>query len=593
MAGFSGGAALSGLVPLDAGLSLALGMHANPGAYAVVAGSGVSLSSGMPSAWDVVRTLCNRVAAMHSAGSQADPIAWYRQEIGEEPTYTALLDRLAPTAAERSTLLRPFFEPTDEERAQGLKQPTATHRAIANLVSQGAVRLIVTTNFDRLFEDALNEMGIRPHVISSADDIRGAPPPIHSKCVIVKVHGDYLDTRTRNTVAELAAYDLELDTYLRRTLADFGIVVTGWSAQWDPALGEVLRTTPSPFSSYWTVRGELNEAAEAIAVARGAIRVPVSGADDFFTDLVDRVASLRDLAGKLDVDTATLIGTFKRLMTDSQNRIRMHDIGMREANALHERMSQLQAANPDGQAMTLTEAGAVAQGIPKSAERSLALFAQLGFWGEQSHDDLRRRMLERLGNHTRPNRFSEMLFALRALPATLALFVVGPLLVHRGLEGNLWRLIGDPVSFDENCDRNFLVATSPTTTLSRDLRVASNERLDPGQFILEAVRPHLTAYLPDDRALTQAFKRFELLYGLIHLDRTSATNREGWTYLGTIGGGRFWMPENGTIEELRAEVERAGADWPLLKAGLCNKDVDALRGLIGTYEQQYGQRRWR
>ena len=35
-------------------------------------------------------------------------------------------------------------------------------------------------------------------------------PLVHQRCCVVKLHGDYLDTRIKNTPEELAAYDPEL-----------------------------------------------------------------------------------------------------------------------------------------------------------------------------------------------------------------------------------------------------------------------------------------------------------------------------------------------------------------------------------------------
>ena len=54
--------------------------------------------------------------------------------------------------ADRTEIRALSVEPTDAEREQGLKVATAAHRAIAQLVRDGYVRVIVTTNFDRLME---------------------------------------------------------------------------------------------------------------------------------------------------------------------------------------------------------------------------------------------------------------------------------------------------------------------------------------------------------------------------------------------------------------------------------------------------------
>ena len=42
----------------------------------------------------------------------------------------------------------PYFEPNDDEKETGLKQPTVAHKAIAKLAKKGYIKMVVTTNFD-------------------------------------------------------------------------------------------------------------------------------------------------------------------------------------------------------------------------------------------------------------------------------------------------------------------------------------------------------------------------------------------------------------------------------------------------------------
>jgi len=136
-------------------LKLAMSMHANPGVYALLISSGVSKSVGIPTGWEIVLDLIRKVAAMERLERSSELETWYQQRFGEAPDYSKLLDRLTTTPAERMKLLQPYFEPTEEEQEQSLKAPTPTHRAIATLAKHGYVRMILTTNFDRLIEMAL------------------------------------------------------------------------------------------------------------------------------------------------------------------------------------------------------------------------------------------------------------------------------------------------------------------------------------------------------------------------------------------------------------------------------------------------------
>ncbi|MBL8236126.1 MAG: hypothetical protein JNM66_01810 [Bryobacterales bacterium] len=155
-------------------LSLAMSMQASPGVYALLLGSGVSRAASIPTGWEVQLDLIRRLASASGVSADPDPEAWYRKEFQQSPNYSNLLGAVAKSSAERMQLLRSYFEPKPEEREQGLKLPTAAHRAIAKLVADGFVRVILTTNFDRLIESALTEIGIQPMVVSTPDAAVGA-----------------------------------------------------------------------------------------------------------------------------------------------------------------------------------------------------------------------------------------------------------------------------------------------------------------------------------------------------------------------------------------------------------------------------------
>ena len=225
--------------------SLAFSVQANPGVYAVLLGSGVSRAAKIPTGWEVTLDLIRKLAELHGETSDPDPERWYLEKVDQEANYSNLLDELAKTPAERQQLLRTYWEPAEQEREDGEKQPTAAHRAIATLVAQGFIKVIITANFDRLVETALNDAGVVPTVLSSPDQVQGALPLIHTQCCVFKVHGDYLDTRIRNTPDELDQYPPEFDQLLDRIFDEFGLIVCGWSAEWDGALRSALTRAPS------------------------------------------------------------------------------------------------------------------------------------------------------------------------------------------------------------------------------------------------------------------------------------------------------------------------------------------------------------
>ena len=273
--------------------SLAFSIQANPGVYAVLLGSGVSRASQIPTGWEITLDFVRKLAEVAGEECGPDPALWYRERYSKDPDYSELLDALAKTPAERQQLLRAYLEPSEQERADGLKAPTAAHRAIAGLAAKGYIRVIITTNFDRLMETALADVGVVPTVLSSPDQVHGAMPLIHTRCCVFKVHGDYLDTRILNTPAELEIYPKEFNDLLDRVFDEFGLIVCGWSAEWDTALrATVERTVSRRFSHFWAVRGEPGKAAKRLIEHRQAQKLPIADADSFFSEIGRLVEAL-------------------------------------------------------------------------------------------------------------------------------------------------------------------------------------------------------------------------------------------------------------------------------------------------------------
>ena len=273
-------------------------LHSNRGAYAALVGSGVSVGAGIPTGWQVVLDLISKVALVLGEDPGDDVSSWYQERFGEEPDYSKLLDTLAKSPAERSALLRSYFEPTAEERARGVKVPGAAHTALANLAVTGHVRLFVTTNFDRLIEQALEAAGVTPRVLSTPDSILGSPPLSQAGCTVLKLHGDYLDTRIKNTPTELDSYDEVVDELLDRIIEEHGFIVCGWSAAWDTALRRAFgRCKGRRYTTYWADVVPPGEHASRLIELLGGEFVQVKGADAFFTDMVDKLKSLGDGGG--------------------------------------------------------------------------------------------------------------------------------------------------------------------------------------------------------------------------------------------------------------------------------------------------------
>lgn len=328
-------------------LSLAFALQSSPGVYALLLGSGVSRAARIPTGWEVVLDLVRKLAGAQGADCEPDPAAWYETTYGVQPGYSQLLDALAKTPSERQQILRAYFEPTDEERKEGAKAPTKAHRAIANLMASGQIRVVLTTNFDRLMERALEDVGVAPTVISTPDQIDGAVPLAHIKCCVVKLHGDYLDTRILNTPEELAAYDGRLDGFLDRIFDEFGLIVCGWSADWDDALRAAIERAPSRrYSTFFAARGEPSERAAALLARRGGQHVSIADADSFFDSLEQKVRAIEQFSQPHPVSVKAAVAACKRYLAEPESsRIRLADLIADESRRVSKELASGRLAN--------------------------------------------------------------------------------------------------------------------------------------------------------------------------------------------------------------------------------------------------------
>jgi len=276
------------LDPLD---SLALTLHHAPGVQALLLGSGISRAAGIPTGWEITVDLIKRLGRARDAGDQTDWPAWYQATFDRAPSYSEILDAVAVTPTERRAVIQGYIEPVEDEEG---RRPTKAHEAIAKLVAAGAIRVIVTTNFDRLLEAALRDVGVEPVVIASDDAIVGATPLVHSRCTIIKLHGDYMDARIKNTDDELETYSPEMNALLDRVLDEFGLVVCGWSGDWDTALkAAIMRTASRRYPFYWMSRGDPTTLGADIVAHRQGRVVRAADADTFFTRTLSKFEAIR------------------------------------------------------------------------------------------------------------------------------------------------------------------------------------------------------------------------------------------------------------------------------------------------------------
>lgn len=305
---------------LEAVHQLAIALSSSPRLFACVLGSGVSRSAGIPTGWQIVLELVRKRAALlgEAAAAEKDPDAWHVARFGRAPDYSELVTALAPTADLRRNLLEPHFTVLDGVTGERHEhRPTDAHRAIAKLVRRGLVRVVITTNFDRLMEQALREAGVARVEVVSSEAAAGDCYPFHaSEAFVLKLHGDWRDVWVRNSRDELAKYPPALARLLQRVVDEHGLIVSGWSGDSDLALREAIGRRERRFPVYWS-DPRPGEAARARIAELGATHVAL-GADEFFGELELASAAWQRQAPPPPLSDEVLVARARRMIADER-----------------------------------------------------------------------------------------------------------------------------------------------------------------------------------------------------------------------------------------------------------------------------------
>lgn len=581
---------------IDPITSLAFSMHANKGVYAVLLGSGVSRAARIPTGWEITNELVCKVAALQGANCEPDPAAWFFKATGKEPGYSELLDAVAKTPAERQQLLRTYWEPTEQEREEGAKVPTMAHRAVADLVKLGYVRVILTTNFDRLLEIALQDVGIQATVLSTPDHIEGALPLVHTPCTIVKIHGDYLDTRIRNTPEELVTYPDAFNRLLDRIFDEYGLVIAGWSADWDDALRAAMTRAPyRRFSTYWASRGKPSAKAIDLIARRGATLIEISDADSFFDTLEEQVKALEEFSRPHPLSTEAAVATFKRYLSEPKYRIALDDLVSRETESV--------ATATTGLAFDVNSRdtnGAAILARLKAYEAPSATLNRMAFVGGQWSDEAQinswTKALAKLSLR-RAQAGTDIWLELQRYPATLLLYAFGLGAVSTEQWASLHAMFNAVVARENGEDKR-AVELVPVWVLFQwgaDVMKILPERgrqYTPMQNHLEALLlPLLRPHFPSEEAFHVAFDRLEVLAALSYAVPAIGKVESYWTLPGSYG----WRHENRLriFGEIRTSLQSLGDRSPFVISGIVGKT--ALHGLenLAQLEKFVSEFRWR
>lgn len=581
------GARLAAMI--DPLLALSFNLHSERGTYALLLGSGVSRSAGVPTGWEVTLDLISKLAHLRKASTDGDPASWYKAKYRREANYSEVLAAIAPTTAAQQQLLKGYFEPSEQEREQGLKRPTDAHRAIAKLVVRGTIRIIVTTNFDRLLESALEAEGIAPVVIASADAIRGAPPLAHSKCTIIKVHGDYMDSRVRNSPEALEAYDKATNKLLEQVFDEYGLIVSGWSGDYDVALRAAMaRIRQRRYPIYWTTLGEPATAARDLINLHRATTIEIEGADRFFPDLLERVEALEAFDRPHPLSVQAALAALKRYLSEERFRIQLHDLLADEALAASATL-EVTFAEYKNIAPAKESVGDLLKHLEAKSEKLVHLFAHGAYFSTaQNTKPFADAFTILAGKAVHVDGYT-VWANLRRYPCLLLIYAVGISALASGNCQVLKELASTPIYVRHDDDKS---APAPVRFNNhkvldyengRSLLIGKERRHTAfSDYLFEIIRPPLEKLAPDPSRYERLFDDFEYLWALLAVDAELQQGKTNpWPPYGAFAWRRRrdgdWLRT-----QLNASIERKNADLALLKCGLFGGEFERLRAAIAA-----------
>lgn len=569
-------------------VSLAFSMHSTKGAYALLLGSGVSSGVGVPTGWGITEDLVRRVAKAEGENCEPDPLAWYKRKCGREADYSQLLEMLGQTPAERKQILRPYFEPTPEEVEQGKKIPGKAHRAIAEIVRAGHVKVILTTNFDRLTETAIRDEGVEPTVIHTKDGIKGALPLAHSRCTVFKLHGDYDDTRIMNTEKELATYPPPVRKLLDEVLDRYGLVICGWSADWDVALRAAFERCKSRrFSTFWTHRGELSEKARNLLAQRDAVKIPIESANQFFEQLSENLVSLDEFDRVHPMDLRTTVATTKRYLAEEKHRIRLADLVREECDSVVKQIESVDVTSGEWKPELIKQR---LEYYEAAVEKLLHVIAAGCYFGKDTEHLNWVRCLERLMAYDN----SQFHWGrLQAYPGFLVFYAGGLTALAGERYGTLAALMTKAKIPDTRNETVPLAQSTFVEALDRAIKNLSKyerHHCPASNYVCQFLAEKLSEYFSNRDSFGRTFDRFEYLLGLVHGDCRERTLGEtyGDRFLGFLGefAYRAKHQSQNVLSIFDEEIEREKEDWPPLKAGLFGGSLERLREVKVGYDKE-------
>jgi hypothetical protein len=213
--------------------------------------------------------------------------------------------------------------------------------------------------------------------------------------------------------------------------------------------------------------------------------------------------------------------------------------------------------------------------LTESLGRAAALVA---YWSKTTDDRLVPGIVARLANALDRGNGVNVWLDLTLYPAVLVLYGAGLGAVIGRREEQLAPLLDSPTIRDSGDWKRVALVLSGVAALSHNaakhLPGMERHHTPTSDHLCGVIRPWVEELEPDQESYERAFDRWEYLLGLAMFDLIRQAGRGGYAPVGRLS----WRGNHGNGIEvlLGQEIAAAGANWPLLRAGVFGGDPARL-----------------
>lgn len=348
--------------------------------------------------------------------------------------------------------------------------------------------------------------------------------------------------------------------------------------------------------TYWISRGEPSEVEQSLTAFVKGTSIEAEGADEFFTDLLEKVEALETFGGDDPLSAPVAVATAKRYLDDPERYLRLRELVSsigRDARArLFEEERFPLDWRPSATARDLEMAGFAAEmkrrvlSYEKSCETAVGIMAAGGYYAKEQQPGAFRELLELVASPPRPaGTYLDVWEDLELYPALLLLYTGGVAATAADNWPFLKTLLRGSMFTD-------IYGTSPLVLKVHSWAVEMHHQeivkaallngrnfYEPtAEWLHENLRGPLGEYLPLDFRYEAAFHRFEALLTLTYVDVQKELDPD---YREWVPLGRFAVlhkrarGRDSALSTLRVQYEEQGSQWAPIESGLLKQPVSS------------------